>query len=114
MERKLSAVTRHPSPVTRHPSPVTRLGVLLPRDLVVLDLLVQVGARRVDHFRRPADVPAVLAQFRNEELALGVFLELRKRGELQAALGDSAPGGYWWMSAFGAGVSCHGALLEVE
>jgi len=26
---------------------------------------------------------------------------------------DSAPSGYWWMSSFGAGFSCHGALLEV-
>jgi predicted naringenin-chalcone synthase len=33
---------------------------------------------------------------------------------LQAALDDPAPGGYWWMSSFGAGFSCHGALLEVE
>jgi alkylresorcinol/alkylpyrone synthase len=33
---------------------------------------------------------------------------------LQAALADSVPAGYWWMSAFGAGFSCHGALLEVE
>ncbi|HEX7569785.1 MAG TPA: 3-oxoacyl-[acyl-carrier-protein] synthase III C-terminal domain-containing protein [Verrucomicrobiae bacterium] len=33
---------------------------------------------------------------------------------LQAALADGAPGGLWWMSAFGAGFSCHGALLEVE
>ena len=33
---------------------------------------------------------------------------------LQAALSDSAPGGVWWMSSFGAGFSCHGALLEVE
>ena len=33
---------------------------------------------------------------------------------LQAALGEEAPGGYWWMSSFGAGFSCHGALLEVE
>jgi alkylresorcinol/alkylpyrone synthase len=32
---------------------------------------------------------------------------------LQAALADSAPDGYWWMSSFGAGFSCHGALLEV-
>lgn len=32
---------------------------------------------------------------------------------LQAALADTAPGGHWWMSAFGAGFSCHGALLEV-
>ena len=33
---------------------------------------------------------------------------------LQAALAEQAPGGYWWMSAFGAGFSCHGALLAVE
>jgi alkylresorcinol/alkylpyrone synthase len=33
---------------------------------------------------------------------------------LQAALADHAPGGLWWMSSFGAGFSCHGALLEVE
>ncbi len=33
---------------------------------------------------------------------------------LQAALADHAPGGWWWMTSFGAGFSCHGALLEVE
>jgi predicted naringenin-chalcone synthase len=33
---------------------------------------------------------------------------------LQAALNEQAPGGNWWMSSFGAGFSCHGALLEVE
>ncbi len=33
---------------------------------------------------------------------------------LQAALADGAAGGLWWMSSFGAGFSCHGALLEVE
>jgi predicted naringenin-chalcone synthase len=33
---------------------------------------------------------------------------------LHAALSDSAPGGVWWMSSFGAGFSCFGALLEVE
>lgn len=33
---------------------------------------------------------------------------------LQAALADDAPGGFWWLSAFGAGFSCHGALLEVQ
>jgi predicted naringenin-chalcone synthase len=33
---------------------------------------------------------------------------------LQAALKDSVPAGFWWMSAFGAGFSCHGALLEVS
>jgi len=33
---------------------------------------------------------------------------------LQNALAGGAPGGRWWMSSFGAGFSCHGALLEVE
>ena len=32
---------------------------------------------------------------------------------LAAALRDGAPAGLWWMSSFGAGFSCHGALLEV-
>jgi len=33
---------------------------------------------------------------------------------LQATLNDDVPGGLWWMSSFGAGFSCHGALLEVD
>ena len=32
---------------------------------------------------------------------------------LQSALANGAQGGLWWMSSFGAGFSCHGALLEV-
>ena len=32
---------------------------------------------------------------------------------LDAALRQRAPGGWWWMSSFGAGFSCHGALLKV-
>jgi alkylresorcinol/alkylpyrone synthase len=32
---------------------------------------------------------------------------------LEAALADRARGGWWWMSSFGAGFSCHGALLDV-
>jgi alkylresorcinol/alkylpyrone synthase len=32
---------------------------------------------------------------------------------LEAALRARAPGGWWWMSSFGAGFSCHGALLRV-
>jgi alkylresorcinol/alkylpyrone synthase len=32
---------------------------------------------------------------------------------LQAALRGRAPGGWWWLSSFGAGFSCHGALLRV-
>jgi predicted naringenin-chalcone synthase len=33
---------------------------------------------------------------------------------LDAALADAAPGGWWWMSSFGAGFTCHGGLLAVE
>lgn len=33
---------------------------------------------------------------------------------LERALTSSAPGGWWWMSSFGAGFSCHGALLRVD
>jgi predicted naringenin-chalcone synthase len=32
---------------------------------------------------------------------------------LESALRERARGGYWWMSSFGAGFSCHGALLHV-
>lgn len=32
---------------------------------------------------------------------------------LQQALRERSTGGLWWMSSFGAGFSCHGALLEV-
>ena len=32
---------------------------------------------------------------------------------LEAALADDAPDGWWWMCSFGAGFSCHGALLSV-
>ena len=32
---------------------------------------------------------------------------------LDCALRNGAPPGRWWMSSFGAGFSCHGALLEV-
>ena len=33
---------------------------------------------------------------------------------LELALRSTTPSGYWWMSSFGAGFSCHGALLEVD
>ena len=32
---------------------------------------------------------------------------------LEAMLAEPVPGGPWWLSSFGAGFSCHGALLEV-
>ena len=34
--------------------------------------------------------------------------------ELELALREQAPRGYWWLSSFGAGFSCHGALLAVS
>ena len=33
---------------------------------------------------------------------------------LDAALREEDAGGWWWMSSFGAGFTCHGALLSVE
>ena len=58
----------------------------------------------------PADLrysAAMLREYGNLSSAFVYFV-------LQAALADAAPGGWWWLSAFGAGFSCHGALLEVE
>ena len=49
---------------------------------------------------------AVLRDFGNLSSPMVFFV-------LQAALQDSVPDGLWWMSSFGAGFSCHGALLEV-
>jgi predicted naringenin-chalcone synthase len=50
---------------------------------------------------------AVLRDYGNLSSAFVYFV-------LQAALADEAPGGAWWLSSFGAGFSCHGALLHVE
>jgi alkylresorcinol/alkylpyrone synthase len=50
---------------------------------------------------------AVLREFGNVSSPCVYFV-------LQAALAEQACGGLWWMSSFGAGFSCHGALLEVE
>ena len=49
---------------------------------------------------------AMLREYGNLSSAFVYFV-------LQAALADDAPGGWWWLSSFGAGFSCHGALLEV-
>jgi alkylresorcinol/alkylpyrone synthase len=50
---------------------------------------------------------AMLRQYGNLSSAFVYFV-------LQAALADEAPGGCWWLSSFGAGFSCHGALLKVD
>jgi len=49
---------------------------------------------------------AVLREFGNLSSAFVYFV-------LEAALGARERGGWWWMSSFGAGFSCHGALLDV-
>jgi alkylresorcinol/alkylpyrone synthase len=49
---------------------------------------------------------AVLREFGNISSPTVYFV-------LQAALKDSVPDGLWWMSAFGAGFSCHGVFLQV-
>jgi predicted naringenin-chalcone synthase len=49
---------------------------------------------------------AVLRNYGNVSSACVYFV-------LEAAVNEAVPGGLWWMSSFGAGFSCHGALLEV-
>jgi alkylresorcinol/alkylpyrone synthase len=48
---------------------------------------------------------AMLREYGNMSSAFVYFV-------LQAALRDNAKPGWWWMSSFGAGFSCHGALLK--
>lgn len=50
---------------------------------------------------------AMLRQYGNLSSAFVYFV-------LEAALTNGAPAGWWWLSSFGAGFSCHGALLEVQ
>jgi len=49
---------------------------------------------------------AVLREFGNLSSPTVYFV-------LERALNDSVPDGLWWLSAFGAGFSCHGAILKV-
>ena len=69
---------------------------------VLLALRERMGLS-VDDLRYSA---AILDEYGNMSSAFVYFV-------LKAALDDSAPQGWWWMSAFGAGFSCHGALLAV-
>jgi predicted naringenin-chalcone synthase len=71
------------------------------RDVLVA-LERQIGLRTGD-LRYSA---AVLRDYGNLSSASVYFV-------LEAALLDHAPAGTWWLSSFGAGFSCHGALLEV-
>lgn len=83
--------------------------------------IVHAGGRDVlraleQRFELPASAlhhsAAVLREYGNLSSAFVYFV-------LQAALGsdpkspNGAPDGWWWLTSFGAGFSCHGALLEV-
>jgi alkylresorcinol/alkylpyrone synthase len=57
-----------------------------------------------ENFRYSA---AMLREYGNLSSAFVYFV-------LEAALADDAPEGWWWLSSFGAGFSCHGALLRVS
>jgi alkylresorcinol/alkylpyrone synthase len=63
------------------------------------------------HFDLQADAlrysAAMLREYGNLSSAFVYFV-------LDAALSDGAPDGWWWLSSFGAGFSCHGALLKVQ
>ncbi|HVC29563.1 MAG TPA: 3-oxoacyl-[acyl-carrier-protein] synthase III C-terminal domain-containing protein [Steroidobacteraceae bacterium] len=50
---------------------------------------------------------AMLREYGNLSSAFVYFV-------LQAALAGGAAGGWWWLGSFGAGFSCHGALLRVD
>lgn len=56
------------------------------------------------HTRRSAEL---LARFGNLSSPFVLFV-------LAAALAERERGGWWWMSSFGAGFSCYGALLKVS
>src|SRR5713226_7169467 len=73
-----------PSATAMEREPFRRaLPVRVLADLVLLQLLVQIAARRADHFGRLRDVPAVLAQLADEEHPLRVFLELPQRAHFR-------------------------------
>jgi alkylresorcinol/alkylpyrone synthase len=70
---------------------------------VLLALRDQLSLADAD-FRHSADV---LREFGNLSSPSVLFV-------LEATLRNNAPAGLWWMSSFGAGFTCHGALLEVS
>ena len=69
--------------------------------LLALERKLELEAR---DFRHSA---AMLREYGNLSSAFVYFV-------LEAALVDEASGGWWWLSSFGAGFSCHGALLRVD
>ena len=86
----------------------------LPRDAVSGWILHGGGRKVIEELQShmsldDADVAfsrAMLREYGNLSSPFVLFV-------LRAALDARARGGWWWMSSFGAGFSCHGTLLEV-
>src|SRR5574341_1469573 len=70
------------SPIRHHPRSSFAF------DVVLLDLLVEIRARRVDGLRGARDVPAVLAELGQDERLLRFVLELLERRHLHGAGDD--------------------------
>jgi len=69
--------------------------------LAALEERLQLDANALQYSRQ------VLREYGNLSSAFVYFV-------LDAALADAAPGGWWWLSSFGAGFACHGALLAID
>jgi predicted naringenin-chalcone synthase len=69
----------------------------------VLNALQETFALSAEQVRSSAKI---LEEFGNLSSPFVLF-------SLQEALADNIPDGFWWLTSFGAGFSCHGALLEV-
>ena len=79
------------------------------------DLLIEVKAAAVN----PADIPAVSPERMAAESVVRFWnRSVPARGFRSASpvilVANGTPPGWWWMSAFGAGFSCHGALLKAS
>src|SRR5207237_6227811 len=64
------------------PPDVPGLSVGLLADLILLEFLVQIAARRADHLGGLRDVPPVLAELADQEHPFGVLFELSQRPRL--------------------------------
>ncbi len=71
------------------------------------DVLLELERRLEMPHEALAHSAAILREYGNLSSAFVYFV-------LEAALADKAPAGHWWLSSFGAGFSCHGALLDVR
>jgi predicted naringenin-chalcone synthase len=109
---------RVPQMAAQHASRVLAAGLrqhgLAQRD--VRAWILHAGGRTVLQ-RLRAETALTRGDTRRSEAALARFGNLSSPFVLfvlQAALEEGEADGWWWMSSFGAGFSCHGALLRVS